>query len=114
MKTIKRSEIATTLENNANSFFSMVYTKADGTKREATGRLHVANPKHTLVPGTGKFLGMSAETALKKHNNIKYFDCNIDGNPRKGQTFGKGDFRTAKIANIEQIKINGITYKVID
>ena len=114
MNTIKRSEIANKLETTNNKIFSMTYTKADGSIRSATGRLHVSKPKHTLVPGTGKFIGMSAETALAVHNNIKYFDCNIDGNPRKGQTPGKGDFRTAKIANIQTIRIDGVDYKVVD
>ena len=114
MKTIKRSEIVNRIESTPNNFFSMTYVKADGSLRSATGRLHVAKPKHTLVPGTGKFIGMSAETALAVHNNIKYFDCNIDGNPRKGQTPGKGDFRTAKIENIQTVRIDGVDYKVID
>lgn len=112
--TLKRNEIISKLNENSNSFFSMTYVKADGSLRNATGRLHVQNPKHTLVPGTGLYIGESAEDVLKNHNNIKYFDCTVDGRPRNGQEFGKGDYRTAKIDRIKKIKISGITYEIVD
>lgn len=112
--TLKRADIISKLNESSNSFFSMTYIKADGSVRNATGRLHVSNPKHTLVPGTGAYIGESATDALKNHNNLKYFDCNVDGNPRHGQEFGKGDYRTAKIDRITRIKINGVEYEVID
>ncbi len=114
MENLKRTKIYNTINSNRNGFFWMKYIKADGTIREATGRLHVSNPKHTLVPGTGEFLGQSASDALKLHNNIKYFDCTVDGNPRNGQEFGKGDYRTAKIDRIIELKCNGIHYQIID
>lgn len=114
MKKLKRSELMTMLYANKHSIFSMLYKKSSGEMRKATGRLHVANPKHTLVPGTGEFLGQSSKEAYKKHFNLKYFDCNIDGNPRHGQTFGKGDYRTAKIENIQEVTIAGTTYQLID
>lgn len=102
------------LNESPNGFFSMVYIKADGSIRKATGRLHVSNPKHTLVPGTGKYIGESAQDAYIKHNNLKYFDCTVDGNPRNGQTFGKGDFRTAKIERIKEMTINKVNYIIVD
>lgn len=114
MKQLKRSDLMNKLNANKHSIFSMIYRKASGEIRHATGRLHVSNPKHTLTPGTGKFKGQTAKMAYEKHFNVKYFDCNINGNPRVGQTFGKGDFRTAKIQNIEQITIAGETYQLID
>jgi hypothetical protein len=112
--TIKRNEIYAKINEVPNGFFGMTYIKADGSVREATGRLHVKNPKHTLVPGTGAYLGESAQEALENHNNIKYFDCGVDGNPRHGQEFGKGDYRTAKIDRITRIRIKGVEYEVID
>ena len=114
MNTIKRCDVVKTLKNNGNQFFGLVYVKADGTYREATGRLSVVNPKHTLVPGTGKYPGMTGKEAIDKYDNLKYFDCTVDGNPRKGQTRGKGDYRIAKISSIKSIKIKGISYEVID
>lgn len=114
MINLKRADIYNTINKNANSFFWIKYIKADGTIREATGRLHVQQPKHTLVPGTGEFIGESASEALKFHNNIKYFDCTVDGKPRNGQEFGKGDYRTAKIDRILEIKTGGIHYQIID
>ena len=81
---------------------------------QATGRRKSSVARVRLVPGTGKFKGQTAETAYEKHFNVKYFDCGVDGNPRVGQTFGKGDFRTAKIQNIEQVTISGETYQLID
>lgn len=114
MKLLKRTDLMSKLIANKHAIFSMIYKKASGETRHATCRLHVSNPQHTLVPGTGKFKGQTAETAYEKHFNIKYFDCGVDGNPRVGQTFGKGDFRTAKIQNIEQITIAGEIYQLID
>lgn len=114
MATMVRSMIVEKLNENPNQIFSMVYVKKNGEVRKATGRLHVSNPKHTLVPGTGLYIGQSAADALKIHNNLKYFDCGVDGNPRVGQIPGKGDFRIAKIVSIKEITINGVHYDVID
>lgn len=114
MKQIKRTQLLSFLDNHKNAIFSMIYRKTSGEIRHATGRLHVSNPKHTLVPGTGQYLGQSADEAYKKHFNLKYFDCGVDGNPRHGQTFGKGDYRTAKIDNIQQITIAGDSYELIN
>ena len=113
MATIVRSMIVKKLNENPNQIFAMVYVKKNGELRKATCRLHVSNPKHTLVPGTGLYAGESAADALKIHNNLKYFDLGVDGKPRAGQTEGKGDFRTAKIDSIKELTINGVHYDVI-
>ena len=114
MKQLKRTDLMNMLRTNKTSFFTMLYKKTSGELRKANGRLHVSHPNHTLQPGTGKYLGQSSKEAYNKHFNLKYFDCTVDGNPRHGQTFGKGDFRTAKIANIQEITFNGETYSLID
>lgn len=114
MRTLNRFAILAVLESNGNKIFSMKYNKSNGEIRKATCLLHVTKPKHTLVPGTGKYIGESAKDALYNHGNLKYFDLTVDGKPRDGQTQGKGDFRCAKIANIVEITIAGETYLIKD
>ena len=105
METIKRSEVYSVLQKNANLIFGMEYIKADGSLRKATCRLHVNDPKYANKPNGN---GLTAESAYQEYNNIKYFDCNVEGNG------GKGGYRTAKIDRIQKLKIKGVEYKVID
>lgn len=114
MKTMKRSEIYNTLNANPYKFFGMTYIKANGEVRKATGLLRVKTPKHTQAPGTGQRIGQSAKEALEDHNNIKYFDVTVDGNPGEGQTPGKGGYRTAKIDRITELRINGEQYTIVN
>ena len=114
MNKLKREMLVSLLEENSNQIFSMIYIKANGEKRKAVCRLHVSNPKHTTKPGTGKYKGISSEEALKRHNNLKYFDLNAEGTPSIGQTPGKGNYRTAKIDRIIEVTIKGIQYILID
>ena len=76
-------------------------------ERFTRAQLHVQNPKHTLVPGTGMYIGESNEEALED-NRLKYFDMDAIG--RDG---GKGDYRQTRIENIKKIKLNGEEYLVL-
>ena len=105
---LQRKFIMEKLNENPNGFFSMVYVKADGSIRHAVGRLHVSNPSHALKPGTGKFIGESAEDAYKNHNNLKYFDCNFESDS------GRGAYRTAKIDRIQEMTIDKVHYTIVD
>lgn len=108
IETIKRDQILDTINRNPNHIFAMTYIKADGSLREATCRLHVQNPQHTLKPGTGLYAGESFEHAYNVNGNIKYFDMGVEGDG------GKGGFRTAKIARIQTVTVDGHTYHVVD
>lgn len=109
-KTVKRAEVYALINTNPTHIFGMVYKKADGSIRTATCKLHVTNPTYCLKPGTGSFIGESAEHALTVNNNIKYFDMGIkDENGKR-----TGGYRTAKIDNIISVTVNGVTYAVID
>lgn len=107
-KTINRNSVAELIYSAENKFFGMTYIKADGSLRNAVCRLHVSNPTHCQKPGEGKYKGQSAEEALKKNNNIKYFDVTVENET------GKGAFRTAKIDRIQTVTVNGEKYEVID
>jgi hypothetical protein len=68
----------------------------------------VDNPKNALKPGTGKFIGQSAEEAEKKNNVLKYF------NPHGVDSKGRGVYRSCGYERIYALKTKGIEFEIID
>ena len=84
-------------------FVSIIFTKADGTRRVALAQFGVANPTNADAPkGTGE----SAKEALTR-GRLKFFDASVE-NPDGT----RGNYRQALFARILTITGNGITYIV--
>lgn len=84
-------------------FVSIIFTKADGTRRTALAQFGVSNPTNTAAPnGTGE----SAKAALTK-GRLKFFDASVE-NPDGT----RGGYRQALFARILTITGNGTTYIV--
>lgn len=84
-------------------FVSIIFTKADGSRRTALAQFGVANPTHTAAPkGTGE----SAKEALTK-GRLKFFDASVE-NPDGT----RGGYRQALFSRILTITGQGITYIV--
>ena len=84
-------------------FVSIIFTKADGTRRTALAQFGVANPVNAPAPkGTGE----SAKEALTK-GRLKFFDASVE-NPDGS----RGNYRQALFTRIHTITGNGITYIV--
>ena len=84
-------------------FVSIIFTKADGTRRTALAQFGVANPTNTAAPkGTGE----SAKEALTR-GRLKFFDASVE-NPDGS----RGNYRQALFSRILTITGNGITYIV--
>jgi hypothetical protein len=66
------------------------------------------NPTNALKPGTGKFIGQSAEEAEAKNNVLKYF------NPNGKDSKGRGIYRSCGYERIYRLKTKGVEYEVID
>ena len=84
-------------------FVSIIFTKADGTRRTALAQFGVANPVNAPAPkGTGE----SAKEALTR-GRLKFFDASVE-NPDGT----RGGYRQALFSRILTITGNGITYIV--
>ena len=84
-------------------FVSIIFTKADGTRRTALAQFGVAHPTNTAAPkGTGE----SAAEALTK-GRLKFFDASVE-NPDGT----RGGYRQTLFARILTITGNGTTYIV--
>ena len=84
-------------------FVSIIFTKADGTRRTALAQFGVANPVNAPAPkGTGE----SAKEALTR-GRLKFFDASVE-NPDGS----RGNYRQALFSRILTITGNGITYIV--
>ena len=84
-------------------FVSIIFTKADGTRRTATAQFGVANPTNAPAPkGTGE----SAAEALTR-GRVKFFDASVE-NPDGTH----GGYRQALFSRILTITGNGTTYIV--
>ena len=61
---ISEIQVPTVLQNvKGAEFFSMVYIKKDGSRREATAQLHVSNPRNEAITPNGT--GETAHEALQ-------------------------------------------------
>ena len=95
------AEVITRFERG--EFVSIIFTKADGTRRTALAQFGVANPVNAPAPkGTGE----SAKEALTK-GRLKFFDASVE-NPDGS----RGNYRQALFSRILTITGNGITYIV--
>ena len=75
---------------------------------ESNAQKGVENPANATKPGTGKFIGQSAEDAEKLHNNLKYY------NPTGEDAKGRGIYRTCGYDRIYQFTTRGVTFNVMD
>ena len=75
---------------------------------ETVAQKGVMNPANALKPGTGKFIGQSAEEAEIKNNVLKYF------NPNGSDAKGRGIYRSCGYERIYRLKTKGVEYEVID
>lgn len=83
-------------------FVSIIFTKADGTRRTATAQFGVANPTNAPAPkGTGE----SAAEALTR-GRVKFFDASVENPDRNARRL------SASFSRILTITGNGITYIV--
>ena len=88
---------------NGAEFFSMVYYKKDGSRREATAQLHVSHPRNETITPNG--LGETAKEALAS-GRIKYYEAHHPGDKN-------GVYRQCRIDRLDSMKVRGVTYKVI-
>ena len=102
---IKENEIADVVNGiTRGEFAAIVFTKADGTRRNALAQFGVHNPTNTAAPnGTGE----TAKQALEK-GRLKFFDASVE-NPDGT----RGGYRQARFDRIITIAADGITY-IID
>ena len=102
---ITTTQVPEILYNNVSGaeFFTLNFTKADGTERKATAQLHVSNPRNEAI--TPKGTGESAKEALKC-GRIKFYEPHHPGDM-------EGVYRQCKISRVKSMKIRGVTYKVI-
>ena len=75
---------------------------------ETPAQKGVTKPTNALKPGTGKFIGQSAEEAEVKNNNLKYF------NPNGKDEKGRGIYRSCGYDKIYYLKLRGVEYEVVD
>ena len=75
---------------------------------ETAAQKAVDNPTNALKPGTGKYVGQSAEEAEIKNNVLKYF------NPNGYDKKGRGVYRSCGFEKIYYLKTKGVEYEVID
>ena len=102
---ITENEVPAVIDKvNGAEFFSMVYYKKDGSRREATCQRHVSHPRNEAL--TPKGTGESAVTAMA-NGRVKYYE------PHHAGLNGEGVFRQCRIDRIESIKVRGVVYKVI-
>ena len=101
---ISESQIAEVVARfERGEFVSIIFTKADGTRRTALAQFGVANPVNAPAPkGTGE----SAKEALTR-GRLKFFDASVE-NPDGS----RGNYRQALFSRILTITGNGITYIV--
>jgi hypothetical protein len=104
MKYITEKEVPNVLNTiNGAEFFSMVYYKKDGSRREATAQLHVSHPRNEAITPNG--LGETAKEALAS-GRIKYYEAHHPGDK-------EGVYRQCRIDRLDSMKVRGVTYKVI-
>lgn len=84
-------------------FVSIIFTKADGSRRKALAQFGVYNPANTAAPNGS---GETANEALNK-GRVKFFDASVE-NPDGS----RGNYRQALFSRILTITGNGITYIV--
>ena len=101
---ISESQIAEVVARfERGEFVSIIFTKADGTRRTALAQFGVANPVNAPAPkGTGE----SAKEAITR-GRLKFFDASVE-NPDGS----RGNYRQALFSRILTITGNGITYIV--
>ena len=75
---------------------------------ETVAQKGVMNPANALKPGTGKFIGQSAEEAEIKNNVLKYF------NPNGKDAKGRGIYRSCGYERIYSLKSKGKEYFAVD
>ena len=102
---IKENEIADVIARfTRGEFVSIVFTKADGTRRTALAQFGVANPTNAAAPnGTGE----TAREALGK-GRVKFFDASVEN-----ANGTRGNYRQARFDRIITIAGNGTTW-IID
>ena len=102
---IRENEIADVIARfTRGEFVSIVFTKADGSRRTALAQFGVANPTNAAAPnGTGE----TAREALGK-GRVKFFDASVE-NPNGT----RGNYRQARFDRIITIAGNGTTW-IID
>lgn len=102
---ITTAQVPEILYNNVSGaeFFTIDFTKADGSPRKATAQLHVSNPRNEAI--TPKGTGESAQEALKC-GRIKFYEPHHPGDM-------EGVYRQCKISRVKSMKIRGVVYKVI-
>lgn len=104
MQYITEREVPNVLNTiNGAEFFSMVYYKKDGSRREATAQLHVSHPRNEAITPNG--LGETAKEALAS-GRIKYYEAHHPGDK-------EGVYRQCRIDRLDSMKVRGVTYKVI-
>lgn len=104
MEYITEAQVPETINKVTGAeFFSMVYYKANGERREATCQRHVSHPRNEAL--TPKGTGESASEAMA-NGRVKYYEPHHPGDKQ-------GVFRQCRIDRIESIKVRGVTYKVI-
>ena len=101
---ISESQIAEVVARfERGEFVSIIFTKADGTRRTALAQFGVAKPVNAPAPkGTGE----SAQEALTR-GRVKFFDASVE-NPDGT----RGGYRQALFSRILTITGAGITYIV--
>lgn len=102
---ITTAQVPEILYNNVSGaeFFTIDFTKADGSPRKATAQLHVSNPRNEAI--TPKGTGESAQEALKC-GRIKFYEPHHPGDK-------EGVYRQCRIDRVHSMKIRGVLYKVI-
>ncbi len=101
---IRESQIpAVVARFTRGEFVSVVFTKADGSRRHALAQFGVANPANAAAPnGTGE----TAREALER-GRLKFFDAKVE-NPDGS----RGNYRQARFDRIITITGNGQTFIV--
>ncbi len=102
---IRESQIpAVVARFTRGEFVSVVFTKADGSRRHALAQFGVANPANAAAPnGTGE----TAREALGK-GRVKFFDASVEN-----ANGTRGNYRQARFDRIITIAGNGTTW-IID
>lgn len=77
-------------------------------RAETAAQKGVMNPANATKPGTGKFIGQSAEEAEVKNNVLKYF------NPNGVDKKGRGIYRSCGYERIYSLKSKGKEYFAVD
>jgi hypothetical protein len=84
------------------------YKRTDDSLRHMSYRLHVQNPKYAAAPSGNK------DKWKKDRDNLQLtvLDVNSPIKDLKGNTVGRGQYRTIPLENVRQISVRGQIYFV--